>query len=212
MLNLTELIGFGAGGGGLRPLSTAPVTTAQSTANSSSYTLSSVSLGTGDYVLIAITGTSASASGVKSCTLDGIPAITLTTGGSNTQAHALFVHPGASTGTVVVTFNATSGACRVHVFAVSGDMLSLTPQSTFADTSTPLSVSADIAAGGIVLGSAADTSTGAHSFTAGLSNDFGAALDGALYIIAGHYDSIAGDTGRTISSDCNALLLVTTWR
>lgn len=213
MLQVTQLIGFGAGGG---VANASYVTFASSNATAkTSYTFSSTSIGTasGDRVLVVATGgVGAGATGrtVSSLTVGGNAMTKLTekagTSGSfrSTAAIHALLYPTGTSDTFVVTFSGTVDSCAIGVWAVTGlDAISAYATLNAENASGAASGTIDCPAGGCIIAVSANRAVTAstQSYTwSGLTERF----DQALFTYSGA--SAAGDnfsatqTGLTVTA------------
>lgn len=159
---INHLIGFGARRSVARDATVALTANPVSTANASSYTFSSASIGTaatGRLVVVGVGGVQGgSGFTISSVTIGGNAATALTTlvegtGGGNCAYACLYgltVDSGTSAD-VVVNWSAGLASCGIGVWAVY-DLLSTTPEDTGTSTTNGGSVSMDCSAGGVIIG------------------------------------------------------------
>lgn len=203
MLNLTELIGFGAGGeGGITALTYVGKT--ENTANQSSYTFSSVSIGSGDY-LIAVVKVGGASGSVTDVTVNGGGFTNDTiTGAGNDLFFGIIAHPGGSTADFVAT-TPNGGRCVLYIYTATGTLLSLTPDSVTL-TGSDANSSINVPAGGIVIGNTSRSSTTTTQYTAGLTHDDGNSYEGSVYYSVGsRQPSGSAVTGLTVSVTAGAV-------
>lgn len=186
--------------------------TAVNSAAQTTYTFSSQSIGTAAanrYVVVGITAyTLSSSTSISSVTIGGVSATQLAqaySGGVNEDLSALYIAavPTGTTADVVITFSTAPYRCGIGVYRVI-DLLSSTPTNTYtaSSTSNPLSVSADISAGGVAIAVAGMVNSGAAgTYTwAGLTERYDATVGFAATHSGASADFASAQTGLTISS------------
>lgn len=134
------------------------MTTVKDTNNGSAYTFTSMSIGSGDYVVVCVVGNLGSAAGASSVSVGANSATKVSgvAGGSlgNYRVAEIWIasHPGGTNADVSVNFPASATACEVATYAVS-KIRSTTPTDTATDTgSANLSLDCNVQGGGIIIG------------------------------------------------------------
>lgn len=204
------LIGNLLMGAGIVPVTVTWASSAKSTSALTTYTFSSLSIGTASSDRKIIVNVHAEANGagtalsVSSLTVDGISATLLvafpTTDGSDRVAQEVWIAsvPTGTTGNVVVTMAAGITRCGVGVFATTG--ASSTASATYTSTADPLSVSASCQSGGAIIGGAV-AQGGSTSFTwAGITERYDEVVGGATYQSGASLAFTAAQSGLTVSA------------
>lgn len=137
MLNLTELIGFGAGGDTRSSISY--ITSASNESNLTTFTFSSVSFGAAtdrSLVIIGVSGRQGNNRQVSAVTIDGISATLITRCDADNACTGIYAASVTSTsGDVVVTFSGGMDAAAIGVWAAY-NLKSTTAFAAFSDRAT----------------------------------------------------------------------------
>lgn len=179
---------------------------AQSGTDLSTYTFAAQNLGSAAsdrFIACTINGRSndGGARTITSVTIGGVAATSAGTIAANSGSHCAIYSaavPTGATGDVVVVWSSTMTDCTVALHSHYG-AFSTTPTSYFNDTTTPLSQSINVAAGGFAVGISTSDSGTATATWAGITERFDDAT------ATGNDQSGAGDefattqTGLTVS-------------
>jgi hypothetical protein len=201
--------------GGADPLTVSVGGSAGSNANSSSYTFSSVSVPDGDYLVIALmTATSNAGMTVSSITVNGVAVdhIELFGASFTGRGFAIIAHPHTGTVSIVVSFSSGALRCYVQTYAIEGNLQSVTPDSAPEDISTPLSLTANIPAGGVLFAQTFNSTISALGFSDGVTVDYAAAQESTIYYSTGHYMAENAEPAHGVSSDADSAIYAVVWR
>lgn len=145
-----------------------------STANATSHTFTSESIGTAAtdrYIIIGVTAeNNLGARTISSVTVGGVSATQVvfrehSTGSFWTQAAIYIVpYPTGTTATIVVNWSASNNMCGIGVWNAT-QLQSATATNTNSNTSDPLTATLNVAPGGIAIGCAAAFPSGATPIT-----------------------------------------------
>jgi hypothetical protein len=179
MLQVNQLIGFGAGG--LPPASIGIVTAFETSADNTVYTFPGVSFGAAApnrYIAIAAGSRSGNDSGViTGITIGGVAGTQIANigntagGGSGVSNAAIFLAhvPTGTTGDVVVTHASGAVRCAIAIYRAIG--ISPVPTDTGTSISSDPSTTLDIAQGGVALAITHNDASGAAATWTGLTED-----------------------------------------
>jgi len=211
MLQVTQLIGFGAGAEAARIAHVSTPT--GSDADASSYTFSSANLGSSvDRHVAVVFGAASSGTNpaVSSATIAGVSASVVV---EKSAANQVCVHviiakipAGTISGDIVVNFDMTMLRCHPVVYELIG-----AGSATAHDTDTgahadPINMSLDVPANGCVLAVAAQAGSGATTASwTGVIEDVDAVMEASRTYTSGHDNLVAGESGRTVSVNWSAL-------
>lgn len=140
------------------------------------YTFASQNFGTAsaDRYLVAYFAHRAVSAGItgSSATIGGVAATKLTTVTNGNGCSELWgaAVPTGTSGTTSITWSGAVARCVTGLWALTG-LLSTTPTNTYTSTANPLSVSANISAGGVALAGAYNNATTTATW-AGLTEDY----------------------------------------
>lgn len=214
MLNMTQLIGFGAGGGD--PAYVDYIATYKSSSDSTAYTFASSDIGAvggNRHVIVAIASTSSSAGRtVASVSVAGVTATEIKTHivepGANTSIASIWSAnvPTGTSGDIVVTHSAGMARCGVSVYAARNLKNNSAVASASDDQKTALTLSLTGTAEGFCIGVVNNSGSKAYTWAwTGLTEDSDEDLGGDSNgrISAASLDTLAGGTlaiTATISS------------
>lgn len=140
MLNLTQLVGFGAGR--QEPPSVQYIAYYSTDSNLTTYTFSSVDFGNPDdrsLVVIGVAGRQGSNISVSSATIGGVSATNVTTSTADNACSGLFAaNLTASSGTVTVTLSGGADALTIAVWAIY-DLTTFAAQSASSNQGSSIS-------------------------------------------------------------------------
>lgn len=198
------------------------VTKASSTSGLTTYTFSSLSLGTeaSDRIIAVTIGGSVSSDSVSTVTINGVSATVLNHSGSNTfrtVAMAYAEVPSGTTGDVVVTWSGAADNCQIGVFKITG--ADITPYDTddALDTDTDVAVSINFAPDGVGVFSGLQSTETAAVAWSGATERYDDNLESDDRLTAADYtDTGSGETGRSVgfswSGNAASRLLGITWQ
>ena len=208
MLDVTHLIGFGAGGG--VAAATVSYRTNANTGNSygaSTKTFSALDIGTASadrIVIVALIGIpNAGTVTISSVTIGGVSAASCCTGIGDTQAFVEFwaaTVPSGTTGDVAVTASGNMFNCFVGVWATTG-LGSGTATASGTSTADPGSASLNISAGGIALGAGFNSNNAPNVTWSNLTEDFDSTQGGSRTYTGASQAFAAAQTGLSLSAD-----------
>lgn len=151
---------------------------AQSGTDLSTYTFAAQNLGSAAsdrFIACTINGRSndGGARTITSVTIGGVTATQACLANNSGSHCAIFsaAVPSGATGDVVVTWSSTMGDCTIALHSHYG-AFSTTPTSAVTDTTTPLSQSINVAAGGFAVGISTSDSGSATATWAGITEKF----------------------------------------
>lgn len=213
MLNINNLNGFNRNV--IRNIVTSVGTSVGSNTDGTTYTFSNVSVPDGDYIVLALMGsTNTSGMTINSVTVNEV-ATELTLYGVSFfgRGFAIIKHPKTATINIVVRTSASAIRFYIQLYTITGTLFSMTPTTSQQDTTSPYSISTAVPAGSVVFGVGVQASSATVSFTAGVTQDYGAAQEGQAYGIAGHYDAENQESARVVSASITSGILgVAVWR
>lgn len=207
MLRTNQLIGFGAGGAAVSPITGGYVSTANSSADTAAYTFSAQAIGTAaaDRRVVVVTGCvigGATAPTISSLTIGGVSAAQAVIAGDNLsgQSVALGVWSAivatGTTGDVVVTWSTSAYRSFISVYSIYGTDTSV--YDTLTDDSTdPLTGTIDVPAGGVIIGGHFNHTPATNvTYDAGMTEDVDSTVEGSYYS-SGHDLYASASTGQT---------------
>lgn len=206
---VNQLIGFGAGGNRVATVSFA--SSAVSTADLTTYTFSSASLGTAASnrkIVIAVSGAVHTTATVSTMTVGGVSAslITGTKVRWPTSLYGLEIWqadvPTGSTGDVVVTWSNAQNRTGIGVWAVYG--AAAAAHATATDNSAPYSQAVVVPAGGVVIGAVWGGSPVSYTWTAPMTEKYDQEVESNQLQSGASYASTAGETVTVIVAPASA--------
>jgi hypothetical protein len=183
MLNLTELIGFAAGG---VPATVEYVNSYVDTGNLSAYSFAASSLGAeggARKIIVAVCGDGGAAGRTfTAVTVAGIAATQVVQNSVTARVSSLWIAdvPTGTTGTIDVTCSAGFNNCRIGVYAAR-NLGSMTPVSTASDSGTDAAFSVNLtgAGPGFAVGASQEANSVDTVAWSGLTEDFDLATEGS---------------------------------
>jgi hypothetical protein len=206
-INVTNLVGFGAGGAGRAVTLINRGSISTSTSGGTTHTFSSYGIGTASStrrVIAYVVGDSSDLSSgtVSSATIGGVSATIdcQVTGGTYTNVSAIIsaTVPTGTTATIAVTFS--QGIARAAVVAVAVDNLgSATPIDTLTDTARILTGTVDWQVDGFVFGGSSNQNGSDSCSWSGLSKREETAFSGLDVTFADLFPT-SSSSGATVSA------------
>lgn len=204
MLNLTQLVGFGAGGA--EPPSISYITSTFDDTNLTTYTFSSVSFGASagrSLVIVGVSGRQGSNIQVSSVTIGGSSATLITRSDSDNACTGIYAAAATGTsGNVVVTFSGGADAAAIGVWAAY-NLKSTTAFAAFSDRAatgaTSLPGDVNTPANGIVVSVGSINSSTLRTVTwTGVTERYEGAFASTRTYTGGDFTTTVAETPRSI--------------
>lgn len=183
------------------------LTTVTSTADTNTYTFSSVSLGTAQadrYIIVTACSRKAGATFTLSgITIGGVSAtivrqVTRTVTNSNSQAIVIANVPTGTTGDIVVTWSTTVLRCAVGVWSAT-NLASATAHDSATSTATAPTYNIDVPAGGFVIAAALTAAATTTTWTEA-TEKFDATLESFVTYTGASKEYETAQTDKTITA------------
>ena len=182
------------------------ITNSTDTSNLTTYTFSSLSLGTvatDRHIVIAGAARSSVARTLDSITVGGVTATQNALRDTSNSKAFLYIAavPTGSTGDVVVSFSGGMLRCGVGLYRLD-DLVSATAHDSGTSSADPTTFDLDIPVNGAAIGVSANFASGGTASWTGVTEDFDVDMEPTdNRFSAGHVDLPVGETDRTIECD-----------
>lgn len=207
MLNVTDLIGFGAG------TSKSPITLVYNTqvndpGNNSTYSFASVSIGTAAAnrrVVIVSSANGNNAGDATGCTIAGVTAVNAASGPtvSSPGGSAMNVWyadiPTGTTATIAITYSAAKGRCQIGCYSLYGTYEGVTPYSSSVTAGTSMSFTSTTVSGSVLFGASGVGGNQPVTWT-NLTEDFDIGVESNNQYMSGASLAITSGSSRTVTA------------
>lgn len=190
------------------------VTTANSTTDASSYTFSSVSLGTADadrHILVATGARASSARTITGVTIAGISATELRDSSADQTNGSLWIAavPSGTTGNIVLTYSGTMVRAHIAVFRLVG--INPTPvdvdsHGIAGSSSAARTVTLDSVAGGYAVGAYVASGASTTASWSGVTEDYDFSYEASGNRASGGHGSTAGTSVTVTATPSGSVL------
>lgn len=193
-----------AAAGGSAPVATTYLSNSVSGSNLTTYTFSSVSLGTADKIVVGAlghsgnTGRTLSSVSVGGSGTTSLVQQTYEAGAQTIIASLWIVDRPASSGDIVLTFSGGMTSAGIIVYGV--DNASSTANDTAVSTATPLTDTIDCEAGGAIIGVAAFSKVSTTTTWTGITEDVDTVMETNEFITGAHDDFETAQSALTITA------------
>ena len=207
MLSVTAMSGFGSGSAPSLPTINQTDRTID-TASKTVYTFTSQDVGVPSANRMVLVGSNCrggSGGAVSSVTIDGNAATEVVAAdwgasASNSSLHQYALTTGTSV-TIVVTYAAGKPQCGLVIWDVQNTSTTPTDTGFSVDTSDPMTDDINVLANSIVVGMAANSSSGATHTWTGVTEEFDETLEGTGTWTAGTAFVATADSSYTVTCD-----------